>query len=280
MQRDPDKHIKKLGKALDKLDDRAERAVRLIYEAEKYGLLGDMLVSYANKVYEEAYGAAQEEIRDARSILTSSGRSYALPQTGLDPVDPSAFRMSDYYRTYLVELAGIVHQETLQKANMSLEKSEQAGEGVNQAAKRLEDVLPQLAVPRLKTIVRTEGTRVASAARRDLALRAAQAGLGPHWLIYTAIMDDRVTHTCSVAHNHKRPVDSSSPLWLEIPPPAHYNCRSMERYGFSWIAEDRAVPDWDEAALAEFRAARLAEFPHWSPRSLPPPKENLFSVAI
>jgi len=273
--REPDKHIKIIGKKLDAQDKRAAKIAQLIYREKRYSLLANLFVSYAQRAYEVAYDAARQEIQEARDHLS---RSYALPQEVLRPPNED-FKMSDYYRQYLVELAGIVHQETLVQANMALERAEQAGEGVNTVADRLAEVLPDLALPRIKMIVRTEGTRVASAARRDLAVRAAKGGLGPHWLIYTSIMDDRVTETCSVAHNHKRPVDPSSPLWLEIPPPAHYNCRSMERYGFSWFPEDARVPDWDEGALALFRQTRAREFPKWVPRSLPPARENLFSLA-
>jgi len=277
--RDPEKHIKDLGKRLNELDETAAKALNFVYEKERYTKAPDVIISYAHEAYRTASEVAINEINEARSVIRSYGLEDRRIERWLNPPSPTEFAISDYYYHYLMELAGVIHEETLSQANVTLAKAEKAGKGVNEAALDLKEVLKNLALNRLKTIVRTEGTRVASAARRDIALKAAEGGLGPHWLIYTSIMDDRTTHTCQVAHNHKRPVDPSSPLWLEIPPPAHYNCRSMERYGFRWFENDVATPDWDEMALREFRSVRQAEFPKWIPRQLPErDKEPLFKA--
>lgn len=193
-------------------------------------------------------------------------RSYASHSLGL----PKRWEIPQYYRTYLMELAGVFLRSLIQAGMERLRQGEEQGMGVNDLADYLGEVLP-LGGARLRTIVRTEGTRVAAAARRDIAARALQVGYGPTWMIYSAILDDRVTHTCHYAHRHKRPADPSHPYWRLLPPPNHYNCRSVERYGFAWIPQDAEVPDWDPNTISAFLDIRADEFPEWEPRPLPPP---------
>jgi len=273
-KRDPDYHIKRLGKRLDTLDGKVVKMMSNIFEDGKDDLLGNVLINYVSTVHRVAIEEAKREIKAGREPI----RSFFGLRDFLKTPSYKEFKLSAYYRNYLMELAGVAKMAILQKAHQILAKGEDEGQPTNILASNLRQALVSVASWRLPVIVRTEGTRVASAARRDIGLAAAESGQGPHWLIYTAILDDRTTRTCTFAHNHKRPVDKSSPLWLEIPPPAHYNCRSMERYGFEWFEDDAKVPDWTEEALRQLRQIRASEFPDWSPRPLPPPKEPLFEL--
>lgn len=262
----------KVGEVMDRVEgETLERGVDLLHFLAKGGKTkAPPHIQIARTLQAglvKAYGAharlAAEEITEAWKKRPY--RSYASFQVDV----PKRWEMPQYYATYLMELAGIFLRSLLEAAQRRLQEGEERGMGVNDLADYLGEVLP-LGEARLKTIVRTEGTRVAAAARRDIAARAIKTGYGPQWLIYSAILDDRVTHTCHFAHRHKRPADPNHPYWRLLPPPNHYNCRSIERYGFSWIPEDVAVPDWDPNTISAFLDIRSEEFPEWVPRPLPP----------
>lgn len=222
-------------------------------------------------VYSKALDLAEEEHRKALAERPG-GRSYSIKPGELRSYvlgGRKRWEVPMYYRTYLLQLVGIFSESLLRKAAETLQEGEESGDTVEDIALSLGDVL-HLAHPRLITIVRTEGTRVVAAARRDLAAEAIRAGMGPSWLIYSAILDDRVTHTCTFAHRHKRPANPDDPLWFILPPPNHYNCRSLERYGYPWREEDVAVPDWTPETVALFLDIQRQEFPRWENRPLPP----------
>ena len=222
-------------------------------------------------VYSKALDLAEEEHRKA--LASKPGRSYSLKPGEMRSYvlgGRKRWEIPMYYRTYLLQLVGVFTESLLRKAGETLKEGEEAGGTVEDIALMLGSVL-DFAYPRLVTIVRTEGTRVVAAARRDLAAEAIKAGMGPQWMIYSAILDDRVTHICTFAHHHKRPADPNSPWWNILPPPNHYNCRSIERYGYLWREEDILIPDWTPGLVALFLQVQHEEFPRWENRPLPLP---------
>lgn len=260
--------LARYAQSLNRLDQRALRVLQGRFQGQQTGRWGDDLIRYAGAAYKLASDHARVE-------LSLRHRSYAADL----PEEP--WQLSDYYKDYLVDLAGVADKDLLERTNQTLAAAERgdlattpdggpANVGVDEVASALADVFNSFSRSRLHTIVRTEGTRVSSAARRDVAAAARPSGYGPDYLIFSAITDDRVTHTCGYAHRHKRTANPEDALWQRIPPPCHYNCRSLERYGYAWDERDQALPDWTDQALREFEDIRAREFPGWSPQPLPP----------
>lgn len=255
-----------LGQTLEHLDRAALKAATRRFEQGGVGGLADTLIRYANAAYKAARAHARAEIAWG---YNRRKRSYAL-----DPEEWPGYgwELADYYRDYLSELAGVAERDLLERAQQTLEEGEREDPSPSAAnlSDRLGQLFPSFRDSRLATIVRTEGTRVTSAARRDVGLEALLSRkYAPDYFIYSSILDGRTTHTCTFAHGHRRPLDMGSPLWDTIPPPNHYNCRAIETYGYEWDDQDRAAKEWTPAEVARFESIRREEFPYWEPRLLP-----------
>lgn len=203
-----DKAVKALHHVLTAEEMRGSHAmIRRLHLGESFA---DPLLQYANRLYA---GVAQHTRQEL--AWQQKRRSYALP----DPanVAPYRFTLPSIYHDYLVDLAGVARKALREQTNQHLETAETWGVSVNETAKGLADILKGFITSRLKTIVRTEGTRVAAAARADIAENAGQ--WGPDYWIYSTILDGRQTRTCDFANGHKQPLARL----FETAAPNHYN---------------------------------------------------------
>jgi SPP1 gp7 family putative phage head morphogenesis protein len=243
--------ILELGKGLTNLDNAALMRMGHHLLRGETGQLANVLHGYAHDVHSFTKGHAAFEL---------GRRSYAFNH----PLD-TLFEddLADEYKDYLVDLAGVASEQVSQKVNESLEQARIDGLTVNQAADQLGDVLGGFTRGRLRTIVRTEGTRVASATRHDAAVRAVEAGWGPRWYLFSAILDDRVTRTCTFGHGHRRDVQGEQP-WEQAFPAFHYNCRSIYRFLFDDSPEIEVTSEWNPESWEEFRRIQAEEFPSWA----------------
>jgi SPP1 gp7 family putative phage head morphogenesis protein len=79
----------------------------------------------------------------------------------------------------------------------------------------------------IKTVVRTETTRQYNSARTNAVLDPDLQGFY-RGAQYIATIDDRTTEYCK--KHHMQNISISNPQFPSIPPPAHYNCRSLLIY--------------------------------------------------
>lgn len=236
--------ILRLGEGLDALDTAAVMRMGHHLLRGQPGKMAGVLHDYVRDVRAFSAGHARFELK---------GRSYA----GSDVLDDD---LADEYRDYLVDVAGVAGEEASRRVNDSLEQSRLGGLSVNEAASRLGEVLQGFSRGRLRTIVRTEGTRVAAKTRRDIAMRALETGYGPDLFIFSAVLDNRTTHTCQYGHGHSVPIESTEDWNLESSP-FHYNCRSFMRFGYEGDEPD-ARP-WTAEDWETFKGIQRREFPGW-----------------
>jgi SPP1 gp7 family putative phage head morphogenesis protein len=79
----------------------------------------------------------------------------------------------------------------------------------------------------VNTIVRTLSTNIFNQARKDVANDPKLEGFVKMYE-YSAIMDARTTEVCTMLDGKIYPIES--PVWVNITPPNHFNCRSVLVY--------------------------------------------------
>lgn len=239
--------LRLLGAGLETLDRRAvSLSIRHLLSGAP-GRVADTLIAHAQDTRRLTHGHTLLELR----------RAYAYGH----PLDYDEDDLADEYRDYLSDLAGVASRSVLERTQETLEQAHRDGLDVNGAAERLRGVLSGFSRGRLRTIVRTEGTRVAAKTRQDLAERAVAAGFGPSHMRWSAILDDRVTETCTCAHGHVRPLEMRDER-LRLP--AHYNCRSLEVFVYPDELDAGGWTPWTEDEIERFVAVRAQEFPGWA----------------
>ena len=243
-------HILRLGAALRQLDDAALGSMRHAVVSQRS--LSDPLHSYLRDVHRLTGPHAEMELRQ---------RSYI---SGHAPMFDD--ELADEYRDYLVDLAGVAAQDAREKAQQILEDSARSGLSVNDAAEELGKFFSGFTQGRLRTIIRTESGRVMNKTRDDVLQRALENGTGPDYLLYSAILDDRTTNTCSFGDGYYSPVESNGP-WNQSILPAHWNCRSIRRFLYEGDPELDTGRLWTDAAWSAYRAVQEREFPGWNPLS-------------
>lgn len=208
----------------------------------------------------------------AGELSGARGRSYAAPAA----LPEESWRMvADYYAHYLPKLRGVVEQDLRERVRSALQAGERAGEDNATLADRLRGILDSFQRSRLWNIVRTEGTRAASLARRHVALLARESGYGPDYYIGSAILDDRTTHTCSFWHGHRWSLEEDAHGWSILHVPNHYQCRSLVRYGYKGLDDD--VPEWTQQRVDQWIEIQRGEFPRWDNHLIYVPDEGLLS---
>lgn len=246
-------HIKKLGAAFDVLDGVALQNMQRIVSGQQPGSLIDELQAYARDVHRLTGRHAQLELRQ---------RSYISVHAA--PVFED--EMADEYQDYLADLAGVASTAAKERTQEILEDAARRGLTVNEAADELGKFFTGFTQGRLRTIIRTESGRVMNKTRDDVLQRALEAGGGPDYLLYSAILDDRTTHTCDFGHDHYSPVESSGE-WNRSILPAHWNCRSIRRFLYEGDPEIESGTLWTEGEWSMYKAIQEREFPGWIQRA-------------
>lgn len=242
---------------------------------ERQLLKGDLPKGFDDNLQGALLRLLEKQFRDAAAQavgeLMAFRRAYAVPMRAMPG---EGWRMvADYYGFYLPRLTGIVREDLLRNVRATLQQGEAEGLDGNTLTERLGRVLAGFRRSRLSTIVRTEGTRAQSLARRHIGLLASESGYGPDYYIGSAILDDRTTRTCTFWHGKRWTPEQDQNGYNILWTPNHYNCRSMIRFGYEGMDDD--LPAWNESLLARFEAIQREEFPKWDNKLIYVPDERL-----
>ena len=251
--------IPHIGAALDRLEAHyLERASQTLSLHDPL-TLAQNLADYAKAAWRVSHLLS-------RSELDSRGRSYALPSPEDEEEDDGYGEMADLYGEYFAHLAYTAHGALKGQILALLSEIERGGLTVKEGSIKLAQVLPGFTSGRLRTILRTEGTRVANAAREKLVAQYAEKGTGPDFYIFDAILDGRTTRSCNALDGYRIPCPLEG-IYQRLRPGLHFNCRSLLRFGYADEQEDLEAPLLTVELAEQMLIIRDEEFPGWDSQS-------------
>lgn len=243
-----DRVSEQLGELLSDL--RRPQDARTVLETGGARLIADGLAETFN-------GAAMSAESELEALNRARGRR-AFVASGVREA------VSDFYATYLPPLVGQWTARALAAVNAVIEQGEVEGKSTRAISA---DLARDFVMPtgRAQNIVRTEGTRAVSLARRAVAARSIREARGPDWFIFKSLPDERRTMTCAASHNRRWRVERDRLEWW---PPLHYYCRSGVVFGWDGMPGLDELPVMDELAAYRVREVQRTEFPDWDPLRL------------
>lgn len=204
------------------------------------------------KILKNAYRAAEAEMEWGLEQSGGARRGFAM---GGDFI----LRVSDFYSQYVPVLAGNLTIRSYSHILDIIKRGESLGMGESDLKKAVGDTFSSER-GRGSIIIRTEGTRASSLARRAVGVNGFRNGRGPHFFIYKALRDGRTTKTCSETHNFYWPANADN---LSYWPPKHYYCRAGVVYGWEDSFEKKGLRLLTPQARSRLAGIQKKEFPYW-----------------
>ncbi len=203
------------------------------------------------KVISATYPLAEKEMEDG--LREYSPRSFIM--------SPSfRINLAEFYSRYIPVLAANMAARNF----LNIQNIIRKGEADGLSEKEITDNIARTYIglhSNGRIIVRTEGTRAVSLARRAVAQRQAAQGNGPDFYIYRSLRDSRTTEVCKYLHNVYWDSDKDDfSMW----PPSHYFCRAGVIFGWNGMLLSSDAPrKLRGPMLGNARAMQKEQFPDW-----------------
>jgi SPP1 gp7 family putative phage head morphogenesis protein len=199
------------------------------------------------------YPLAEQEMQ--RGLKEYARRSFGM----MDPV----FRvnLAEFYSRYIPVMAANLSVRSFLNIQNTIRRGEAEGKSEKEIVEEISKTYSGVRGGG-RIIVRTEGTRAVSLARRAVAQRQAARGNAPDFYIYRSLMDTRTTKTCNALHNtYWSYEDDDFSYW----PPRHFSCRAGVVYGWNGmlLSDSKMIP-LTPSRRQKIRAIQQKEFPKWT----------------